>query len=384
MIAKSYTVAPASSDPRVQAGHEAERQVAFYLHRAFATVAEVQVLNGLRLVDPQQPEFDGRPGVCQIDHLILHRFGAFIIESKSVHGTVEVRGTPSDPNADEWVRIWRGERQGIASPLRQAQRQGEYLRQFLQPRRESLLGHVGGIAGRIVRAINGTDQRGFRSMPIQTLVAFSDTAIIKRIGGWKEPQVPFRSAIAKADTIADIVRAEMTAHRKATGLMAQPQGAYGQWDMLESEVPRVAAFLAEQHQAAGAPGVKASTASSVTAAPVDAARPIPAPAPPPAQPAAAVSTSPLAANPAVVRPACKGCAGTDLTALDGRYGPYWKCAGCGTNTSMPLKCGACGIEEQRGGRVRIRREGGEFLRECAACGLTERVWAGSVNQTSQR
>ena len=91
MIVKHTELHTESSDPRLRFGTEAERQMAFYLHRDLASDAGLLILNDLRLVDPDQPEHDGRPGVCQVDHLVLHRWGAFIVESKSVTDEVSVR-----------------------------------------------------------------------------------------------------------------------------------------------------------------------------------------------------------------------------------------------------------------------------------------------------
>ena len=65
--------------------------MAHYLHRHFADDAEVHVLHDLRLRDPEQPEQTGDAGRCQIDHLLIHRWGMFIIESKSVTSEVRVR-----------------------------------------------------------------------------------------------------------------------------------------------------------------------------------------------------------------------------------------------------------------------------------------------------
>jgi hypothetical protein len=92
MILKPPSTDPSPTHPRLRAGFEAERQMAHYLHRAFATSADLYVINDLRLVDPEQPEQDGSPGVAQIDHLVLHRYGAFIVESKSVTGTPPIVG----------------------------------------------------------------------------------------------------------------------------------------------------------------------------------------------------------------------------------------------------------------------------------------------------
>ena len=78
-------------DPRHRAGAVAESQTAHYLHRRFKDEPDVHLLHDLRIEDREQPEHDGRVGVCQIDHLIVHRWGMFIVETKSVTGEVRIR-----------------------------------------------------------------------------------------------------------------------------------------------------------------------------------------------------------------------------------------------------------------------------------------------------
>ena len=95
MIVKPYEQTTVLKDPRQQAGAAAERQIAHYLHRSFKEDQEVYVLHDLRLEDHAQPEHDGSTGVCQIDHLLVHRWGLFIIESKSVTEEVRVRSDGS-------------------------------------------------------------------------------------------------------------------------------------------------------------------------------------------------------------------------------------------------------------------------------------------------
>ena len=144
MIAKPYEHTTPHPEPHLQAGAEAERQMAHYLNRAFKQDPELHALHGLRLVDRGQPEQDGSPGVCQIDHLIVHRWGMFIIESKSVKEEVRVRGDGS--GGDEWSRLHRGSEVGMPSPIRQAMRQAEFLRAALQQHRTEVAAEGAGRA----------------------------------------------------------------------------------------------------------------------------------------------------------------------------------------------------------------------------------------------
>ena len=124
MIVKPYKQTNVHQDPRQLAGAAAEEQMAHYLHRGFNEDQGVHVLHDVRLEDRAQPEQDGSTGVCQVDHLLVHRWGLFIIESKSV--TEEVRVRSDDSGGDEWSRVYRGKEKGMPSPIRQAQRQSEF------------------------------------------------------------------------------------------------------------------------------------------------------------------------------------------------------------------------------------------------------------------
>jgi len=357
MIVKPPNNEPLSSDPRHRAGAEAERQMSFYMHREFANDAALLVINDLRLVDPDQPEHDGRPGVCQIDHLVLHRWGAFIVESKSVTDEVSVRDDGA--GGDEWTRRFGGREHGFPSPIQQARRQGEFLRAFLQRHREHLLGKLPTGLRTISKLMAGTDHRGFGNMPIQIIVAISDRGKIKRVNRWKEPTEPFRTFVSKADLVSVKIRDELGNHKAAGSLLSESKGDYGVWSMKAEEVPAVADFLAARHEAMTRVEPVVQTALTTTTA---------------------KSPTALKSKPAVVAvagAACKGCSGADLSAQWGKYGYYWKCLSCGTNTSMPTVCSACGAEGHRGKVVRIRKDGSKYFRACEKCGIEERIWTES-------
>ncbi|MFG0244847.1 MAG: nuclease-related domain-containing protein [Phycisphaerales bacterium JB052] len=354
MIVKQVEKQIHTADPRLRAGAEAERQMAFYLHREFATDPALLILNDLRLVDPHQPEHDGRPGVCQIDHLILHRWGAIIVESKSVTDEVSVRDDGA--GGDEWARRFHGREQGFPSPIQQARRQGEFLRSYLQRHRQELLGKVNAGLRTLAKLVAGSDQRGFRNMPIQIIVAISDQGKIRRVNQWKEPTKPFRTFVSKADLVPAKIRKEHKRHKAASRLLGEPNGDYGVWLMQAEETVAVAEFLASSHQP------KERAVSTVQSG---------------ATPRLPVSTAANTAKPATSSPpaaACKDCGGSDLTAQWGKYGYYWKCLSCGKTTSMPTICSACGAEGHRGKGVRIRKEGPKYFRWCEQCQIEERIW----------
>ncbi len=362
MIALEFQEHPPSSDRLQKAGYSAERQLAFYLHRAFAESKQLLVLNGLRLEDNEQPEHDGRPGAAQIDHLIVHRFGAFIVESKSICEHVTVRSDGS--GGDEWTRTYNRREQGVASPIQQARRQAEFLRSFLQRHRTRLLGK--GTVGlrTIMKLREGTDQRGFRGCPIQIIVAISDKGRIERIDGWTEPTHPFKCFVTKADLVADKILQEYNEHHKRSGLLSAPKGDYGLWSMSQEEAEAVASFLAEKHCPLG----KATPAKS----PARVVRSKKTPSSSRHSAPAHSDRKTPSANP----PACRGCSGRRLDPRSGKFGYYWKCADCDANTPMPTTCQACGAENPtRNDRVvTIHKKSDRYFQNCSACGIESCIW----------
>lgn len=272
--------------------------MAHYLHRAFATSADLYVINDLRLVDPEQPEPDPRsggtkPGVAQIDHLVLHRYGAFIVESKSVTGTVTVRDDGG--GGDEWTRNGKG----MPSPLKQAERQGEFLRAFLQQHRERLLGRRAMGLRTISEVIHGDDLRGFRNMPVQHVVAIGDNGVIQRLHGWKAPTKGFAALVAKADQVPARLSEQFKKHQHGAGVRGfttPVYGDYGIWLMRAEELGDVADFLVANHT----PRSKASTPPSPLP------QPEPAPSPAPDETDAPTPPCPRCGTPTVLRYAKKG------------------------------------------------------------------------------
>ena len=123
MIAKEKT-SKTPTDKFGKAGFASERQMAFYLRREFAETPDVFVFNDLRI---------RRNGeTAQIDHLVLHPFGAFLIESKSVTGTIHVN------EQHEFVREFSGRTTGMKSPVTQVRMQSALLKKVLDDEKESL------------------------------------------------------------------------------------------------------------------------------------------------------------------------------------------------------------------------------------------------------
>lgn len=246
MIVRPYIEPTGSRSKCERAGDAAEEQMAHYLHTKFHDDPEVCVLHQLRFEDADQPKRDGSPGVCQIDHLVVHRWGFFLVESKSVMEEVRVRS--DGDGGDEWSRTYRGKQKGMPSPIRQARRQSEFLRALLERHRSELLGRFR-LGFRTIAKIRGDgDQRGFRFAPMQLVVAVSDNGRIRRLDGWKAPEKPFRVIVKKADLVPEAIERELDRHRVGANLLhVKPVGEYGAWSMEAEEISEVAKFLAGPH-----------------------------------------------------------------------------------------------------------------------------------------
>ena len=254
VIVRGYMAPTPSRDARERVGAEAERQMAHYLHRRFSDDPAVCVLHQLRIEDADQPEQDGSAGVCQIDHLVVHRWGFFLVESKSVAEAVQVRS--DGDGGDEWTRTYGGEQLGMPSPIRQVRRQSEFLRTLLQRHRTKLVGRLPFGLRALARALGRGDQRDFGHSPMQLVVAVSDGGRICRLEGWEPPRKPFRVLVKKADLVPEEIEREVDRHRTGASLLhVKPVGEYGLWSMEAGEVRRVAEFLAGRHvdRSAGRP-----------------------------------------------------------------------------------------------------------------------------------
>lgn len=341
MIAKEYTASP-TQDRFQRAGDEAEKQMAFYLKRAFGDDPAVQVFHNLRLEDGGD--------VAQIDHLVLHRNGAVIVESKSVTSSVRIN------ERDEWTREWNGRWTGMPSPVLQARRQAELLRKILRARHEELLSKV----------IFGLVQRGYGMFVFDVVVAISDQGVIQHRGALPD--------VRKADQVPERVR-ELMREQAALASPVSKDPRAKEWGMTlkPEEMTRTVAFLRaahREHTAAASPSVSTSPAASVppqvagryvipersrlthdggrhmSAGPVDAPT-VPSP------PAALASF------------ACQKCSGMRLEVTYGKYGYYFKCLDCDGNTRIDLKCQNCQ------GKLRTRKSQQEFFAECGPCGTSK-------------
>lgn len=137
----------------IQQGEEAEKQMAFYLKRAFSENKDVFVFNDVK--------FEYKGEIAQIDHLILTYYGFILIESKSCVGQL------SYDNHDQWIRNYINKKEGMPSPIQQTKRQYQILKNILNENAHNLIGKFMFL------------QKKFGAASIDIIVSIADKTILE-------------------------------------------------------------------------------------------------------------------------------------------------------------------------------------------------------------
>ena len=300
MIAKDKDTTSKPRNSRAQrAGHNAEKQMAFYLRRRFAESPLVHIFNDLRI------KREGE--VAQMDHLILHRHGLIVVESKSVTGEIQIN------NQLEFIRVSGRKRAGMPSPIQQAKRQAALLKRLLTDHEKDLLP---------TSVIKRFIKQGFDNCPIQVLVAISDQGIIKR----PRHKIP---ELHKADQIVDQISSMVARHRKGAKLHAPIDRGWGMFTFNDEMSRKIVAFLLQQHSP---PCLK-------TTSPEDNVRESPEHKPS-RTPSTQRSQNSESKEKALPRYLCTHCHATNLEIRYGRS-YYFKCLDCDGNTAIKNECPKC-------------------------------------------
>jgi hypothetical protein len=327
---------PFTSDDKFEkAGRIAEEQLAFYLRRAFLENKEILVFNNLR--------FEKDNDVAQIDHLILHKYGMIIIESKSVTTKVEIN------EREEWIRWFDNAPKGMPSPIQQAKRQGEFLRKCLNQNASALL-------EKLFFGVMGPHGR-FRAMPLDIIVAISDSGIVKR------PKSVSLEEVCKADQVSDRIRSIFDRWRKANGVLSLDLS--GSYVFTKDEIDNITKFLMANNK----PLAHQASPQEISVA---------KPAPKPWNSNRNVSESSenkvksSYGQPSVtqkqpeknieVKPVqvCGYCKSVSLR-IEYGYNYYFKCLDCEKNTTIKSTCKSCGEKDK------TRKSGLHFYSECSQC-----------------
>ncbi len=318
-----------------KAGRVAEEKLAFYLRRAFVEDKDILVFNNLR--------FENNHDAAQIDHLILHKYGMIIIESKSVTSKVEIN------EREEWIRWFDNAPQGMPSPIQQAKRQGEFLRSYLREYDEVLMGKILG------------KQSGFRLMPLEILVAISDSGIIQR------SKSDSLEEVCKADQVPDRIRAIFKRWSKANKFLTfdLKKGGY---EFYKDELSNIKNFLLSNHKPILAKAYSQNFTSSLQANSSSDIRNDTK-----SSQAKKNSLEAIRKNSKAVKRLCGHCSSNLF--IDKVHNYYFKCLKCERN--IPIKsviCVACRKNKQ------IRKRGENFYFDCVKCQTSKLFYINPVSK----
>lgn len=290
-------------------GLKAEKQMAHYLKRAFQDEKDLFVINDLRL--------EMNDDIAQIDHLIIHRYGFLIIESKSVTSKISIN------EYGEWARHYLKNTNGMPSPINQARRQADFLKNYLMARSENLLKK------------SLIFQASFTDFKFDILVAISDSGIINR------PKNSDISEVYKADQITDEVNSIISSYAGTNKNILTLKVNY---NFADTSMKKITRYLLQTHKP-----VKLGNKLEVK------------------ETKAVYSMSPEKKKETkkLVHHSCSKCNSDSIEIVYGKFGYYFKCHDCNGNTSIKLKC------KEASCKPKLRKQKLTFFKECTVCKSSE-------------
>ncbi len=305
-----------SNDKFIKAGLAAEKQMAFYLKRAFADKEDIFVLNDIRL------ERNGE--VAQIDHLIIHAYGFIIVESKSVSSKVSVN------KHAEWKRIYNNKESGMRSPIQQAKIQASFLTAYLEEKGTTLF--KDSIVDKVIA------KPKYEYYKFDVLVAISDTGIIER----DNIDLP---EVLKADTVPDqVLELIATGKKDMLKALVNPFAISEGYRFHSDTVKKIANFLIAMHKSAINQNKEAT---SVQEKPITYGKKI------------EVQSD---INKIVYK--CTKCKSQNLEIKFGRN-YYFKCLDCDNNIPIKHTCNTSNC------KPRTKKRKLQFFKICETCGIDE-------------
>jgi len=276
----------------IKAGNEAEKQMAFYLKRAFQNEEKIIVLNDLRII------FNGE--VAQIDHLVVHPFGFIVIESKSVTTEVSIN------KYDEWCRIYNNQKKGMPSPIKQAERQIEILKELLDTHAHDIFKE---------NFFNKLLKPKFSTYNFDIFIAISDNGMIER---GNESQA---NNIIKAEQITDKIKNLIKNYYREN---INPLRMVPHQESKVTLIERTAKFLAEQHQSLTV------QEENLEKEKIEIEQFM--------EPIILDKEETLKVKEDVPKINCSKCQSLNIEIQYGKYGYYFKCLSCDGNTAIKLQC----------------------------------------------
>tara|TARA_B100001057_G_scaffold45021_2_gene40172 strand:- start:9337 stop:10332 length:996 start_codon:yes stop_codon:yes gene_type:complete len=292
-----------SNYAKIKAGQKQELDVAFYFRRAFKDHSQVFVFNDVK--------FKHNGETAQIDHLVVYTYGFILIESKSITGEVAIN------QHQEWSRSYRGQWQGMPSPIKQVELQLALLKSLVIDNAPQLLPKM-----------FGKIQQNFGSREWHSICAISSNAIINRDNTPKTLEERLVKSEFIADKLLDIMKLPASTPNALHFFSTNTRSWFS-----EESLARICEFLLEQNIAPSTPlKPNAKTSSLNEPSPVyqDESTAI----------APITQEQPNIANEINLK--CKQCNNqTTLKPRSGRYGYFVTCGECDTNTPMKTSCPKC-------------------------------------------
>lgn len=303
----------------LRAGIKAEQEAAYLIDFDLSKSQNTLVIHDLRL------EIGGR--VAQIDHLLINRtLNIFVLETKHFHAGLKITEDGEFMSWNDFKKCY----EGMPSPFAQNER------------------HIAVLNDALAR-IDMPSKVGLRLSPVcHSYVLVSSKARIDR------PKKFDTSRIIKSDMLT----ATLDKFFDKAGVL-EVVGSLARCLSTET-LEKVGQTLLRMHRPAsfdyaakfGIQQVQ-QLSPSVTVAPPVVAKPELAPQ--------VVASSGKPAD----QHTCRECKSTKLSVQYGKYGYYFKCGDCDSNTPIKISCGKNGHKE------RIRKNGLKFYRECSDCGSSD-------------
>lgn len=295
-----------SNSAKIQAGQKQELDVAFYLRRAFKDHPQVFVFNDLK--------FKHNDETAQIDHLIVYTYGFILIESKSITGEVTIN------EHQEWSRSYRGNWQGMPSPIKQVELQLAVLKSLLRANAPLLL-----------PKIFGKLQQGFGGREWQSVCAISSNAIINRDHTPKATQ----ERLVKSEFIADKLLQMMKLPASAPNALHFLSTNVRPW-FNEESLGKICQFILEKNISLSSQNHSNATTQ------INELKPPYQQIVTHIEPVIEAQTEPEVALSKEIVLTCKQCnSSASLQPRSGRYGYFVTCGICEANTPMKAPCPQC-------------------------------------------
>jgi len=338
MICKDKAISDTQS-ARLIAGNAYEKSVAFFLEQAFKSQSDILVFNDLVLY------FDDER--CQIDHLIVYRYGFVLIESKSLNEEVRVN------SLGEWMRLFNRKWSNITSPIKHVEMQQVLLKALFAANASSILGKL----------IFNTLQQRFSGRSWDQLHAISANTKID----CKDASESVKRKLIKAELIVDRCKEIMNLSTSILGSESKFLNSRVSFEAIELENLRK--FLIEADQESRLIDKRLNKIK-------DNKKPLIKTATPNIKPKSNIvdTINKVSKSKTVVKEkkevddskqilVCKKCKKSDsLEGKYGKYGYYVHCTKCDCNTSMKINCPSCDSKN-----VKNRKEKSNYYVACLDC-----------------